>query len=145
MAPGTAACFRLDEVRGVAVDVEAHADSVEPDDGVRLRGRVVHENVFFWMVSVVGEAFSEPILLRATSIMGSTECAMYKKVPAILCTCVMPRLLRFGAVEALGEYCTLAPYVGAIHLWGECWGRVGMECWKRSRALRTELGTKMST
>ena len=35
---------------------------------------------------------------------------------------VMPRLSRFGAVEALGEYCSLALYFGASHLWGECWG-----------------------
>ena len=44
MANGVAACFRLDEIRGVAVYVEAHVASVELDDGVRLRGRIVHEN-----------------------------------------------------------------------------------------------------
>ena len=44
MACGTAACFRLDKIRGVAVDVEAHVASVEPDDGVRLCGRVVHDH-----------------------------------------------------------------------------------------------------
>ena len=46
MARGTAACFSLDKIRGVTVDVEAHVASVEPDDGVWLRGCVVHENVF---------------------------------------------------------------------------------------------------
>ena len=44
MARGAAACCSLDEKRGVAVDVEAHVASVEPDEGVRLRGRVVHEH-----------------------------------------------------------------------------------------------------
>ena len=44
MAGGTAVCFRLDEIRGIAVDVEAHVASVETDDGVRLGGRVVHEH-----------------------------------------------------------------------------------------------------
>ena len=44
MTCGVAACFRLDEIRDVAVNVEAHVASVEPDDGVRLHGCVVHEN-----------------------------------------------------------------------------------------------------
>ena len=44
VACGAAECFRLDEICGVAVDVEAHVASVEPDDGVRLRGCVVHEH-----------------------------------------------------------------------------------------------------
>ena len=44
MARGAAARFRLYEIWGVAVDVEAHVASVEPDDGVRLRGRVVLEH-----------------------------------------------------------------------------------------------------
>ena len=43
MANGAAACFRLDEICCVAVDMESHVASVEPDDGVRLRGRIVHE------------------------------------------------------------------------------------------------------
>ena len=42
MSGGATACFRLDEIRGIAVDVEAHVASVETDDGVRLGGRVVH-------------------------------------------------------------------------------------------------------
>ena len=44
VARGAAVCFRLDKIRGVAVDVETHVTSVELDDGVRLRGRVVHEH-----------------------------------------------------------------------------------------------------
>ena len=44
VARGAAACFRLDEIRCVTVDVEAHVSSVEPDEGVRLRGRVFHEH-----------------------------------------------------------------------------------------------------
>ena len=43
-AQGTAAYFRLDEVRGVAVNVKAHVASVEPDDGVWLRGCIVYEH-----------------------------------------------------------------------------------------------------
>ena len=44
--------FRLDKIRGVAVDVEAHFSSVEPDDGVRLRGCVVHKH--FCLLDGVG-------------------------------------------------------------------------------------------
>ena len=76
MSYGAATCFRLDEIRGVAVNVEAHVASVEPDDGIRLRGRVVHENFVFWMVSVVGKACSAPMSLSATSIVGSTAGVM---------------------------------------------------------------------
>ena len=46
MACSTTARFGLDKIRCVAVDVEAHVASVEPDDGVRLCGCVVHENLF---------------------------------------------------------------------------------------------------
>ena len=51
MAGGTSACFSLDEIRYVSIDVEAHIASVEPDEGVRLRGRVVHEH--FRLLDVV--------------------------------------------------------------------------------------------
>ena len=63
----------------------------------------------------------------------------------MLCTRVMSRLSSFGAVVALGEYCTLAPHVGARHFWGECWGCGGMGCWKRSGDLRTDLGMEILT
>ena len=46
MARIAAVFFTLDEVRGIAVNVEAHVDSMEPDDGVRLRGHIVHEHFF---------------------------------------------------------------------------------------------------
>ena len=45
MARGAAARFGLYEIRGVAVNVEAHVASVEPDDSVWLRVCVVHENL----------------------------------------------------------------------------------------------------
>ena len=45
MARGAAARFGLDEICGVAVDVEAYVASVEPDNGVQLRGCVVHEHM----------------------------------------------------------------------------------------------------
>ena len=44
MDRGATACFRMEEIRSIAVDVEAHVAGVEPDDGVRLHGRVVHEH-----------------------------------------------------------------------------------------------------
>ena len=44
----------------------------------------------------------------------------------MICMHVMPRLSSFGAVVALGEYCTLSPYVGARYLKEECWGLGGM-------------------
>ena len=34
-------------IRCVAVNVEIHVTSVEPDDGVRLRGCVVHQHLRF--------------------------------------------------------------------------------------------------
>ena len=43
----------------------------------------------------------------------------------MLCMRVMPSFSSFGAVVALGEYLTLALYIGVIHLWGECCGRLG--------------------
>ena len=38
MARDAAARFRLDKIRIVSVDVEAHFSSMEPDDSVWLRG-----------------------------------------------------------------------------------------------------------
>ena len=52
MACGAAARFRLDKIRRIAVNVEAQVASVELDDGVRLRGCVVHEN--FCLLDSVG-------------------------------------------------------------------------------------------
>ena len=46
MERGAAARFRLDEILSLSVDVEVHVASTELDDGVRLRGCVVHE-IFF--------------------------------------------------------------------------------------------------
>ena len=43
MTRGAAARFRLDEIRNVTVNVEAHVASVEPDDSIRFCGCVVHE------------------------------------------------------------------------------------------------------
>ena len=47
VACSAAACFGLDKIRSVAVNVEAHVASVEPDDGVWLRGHVFHEHFRF--------------------------------------------------------------------------------------------------
>ena len=45
MPRGTAARFGLDEICSITVDMEAHVASVEPDDGVQLRGYGVHEHL----------------------------------------------------------------------------------------------------
>ena len=45
MARGAAAHFRLDEILGVTVNLEAHVASVELYDCVRLCGCVVHEHL----------------------------------------------------------------------------------------------------
>ena len=37
--------FGMDKIRCVAIDVEAHVTSVEPDDSIRLCGFVVQEHV----------------------------------------------------------------------------------------------------
>ena len=47
-----AARFSLDNIRGVAINVEAHVASVEPDDGVCLCGCVIHEH--FCLIDGVG-------------------------------------------------------------------------------------------
>ena len=39
--------FGLNEIRCVTADVKSHVDSVEPDDGIQLRGCVVHQNLSF--------------------------------------------------------------------------------------------------
>ena len=41
------AFFELNEISCVTVDVEEHVASVEPYDGVRLRGCVVHQHPRF--------------------------------------------------------------------------------------------------
>ena len=94
---------------------------------------------------MVGEACWAPILLSATSIVGLAVCTMQRKVPAIICTRVMPHLSSFGEFVVFGEYCTFDPYVGESHLWGECLGHRGMRCWKRSRALRIDFDMEMLT
>ena len=66
MAHGAAVHFRLDEICGVAVDVEVHVASVEPYDGVWLRGCVFHEHFR------LNDACLAPISLNTTSIVGST-------------------------------------------------------------------------
>ena len=52
MARSTTALFGMDKIRCVAVDVEAHVASVEPDDGVRFCGCIVHEH--FYLLDGVG-------------------------------------------------------------------------------------------
>ena len=68
--------FGMKKIRYVTVDVEAHVASVEPDDGVRLCGCILHHHLRFLMVSVVGEACSAPILLSAKIMVGSTALEM---------------------------------------------------------------------
>ena len=45
MAPSATARFGMYNIRCVAVNVEAHVASVEPDDGVQLCGCVVHQHI----------------------------------------------------------------------------------------------------
>ena len=72
VARSATARFWMDEIRCVAIDVEAHVASVETDDGVRLFGCVVHGIFVFLMLLVVDEACSVPISLSATSMVGLT-------------------------------------------------------------------------
>ena len=57
MAHGAAASFRLDKIRGIAVDVEANVASVELDDVFQLHGRVVYDDMIFLMVWVDSPKF----------------------------------------------------------------------------------------
>ena len=45
MDRSTTACFGLNEVRCVTVNVETHVASMKMDDGVWLCGSVVHQNL----------------------------------------------------------------------------------------------------
>ena len=45
VARSATAHFGLDEICCVTIDAEAHVASVEPDDGVRLCGCIVHEHL----------------------------------------------------------------------------------------------------
>ena len=47
VARSATARFKLNKIRCVAVNVEAHVASVESDGGVQLRGCVVHQNLRF--------------------------------------------------------------------------------------------------
>ena len=47
VACSATARFGMNKICCVAVDVEAHVPSVEPDDGVQLRGCAVHQNLRF--------------------------------------------------------------------------------------------------
>ena len=76
LARSVTARFVLNKIRYVTVDVEAHVASMEPDDGVRLCGCVLHHHLRFLMVSVVGEACSSPIFLSAAVMVGSTALEM---------------------------------------------------------------------
>ena len=71
MSRGAAAHFKLDEIRGVAVDVEAHVASVEPDGSVRLRGCIVHENL-----CLVGGVGGRRSLLGANFIECDKTCGV---------------------------------------------------------------------
>ena len=56
MSRSATAHFGMNEIRCITVDVEAHIASVEPDDGVRLGGCVVHNHLRF--LDVVGGGLS---------------------------------------------------------------------------------------
>ena len=47
VARSATARFELNNIFCVTVNVEAHVASVEPDDGIRLRGCVVNHNIRF--------------------------------------------------------------------------------------------------
>ena len=51
----------------------------------------------------------------------------------------------FGVGVASRDYWNLAPYAGAIYLWEEYWGHLGVGCWKRSKDFLMELSMDMST
>ena len=52
VACSVTARFGLNEIRCVTVYVEAHVASLEPDDGIWLRGCVVHHHIF--LIDAVG-------------------------------------------------------------------------------------------
>ena len=120
MARGASARFGLDKICGVTVDTEARVASVELDDGVWLHDCVVHK--YLCVLDGVGGGRS---FLSANFIECDNHCVVdsvidVEKVPAMICTRMMPHLSSLGAFVASGEYFTLSPYVGASHLLGEC-------------------------
>ena len=118
-ARSTNACFELNNICCVTVNVETHVTSVKTDDGVWLSGSVVHQHFRIFMVSVVGEAYLEPILLSKTSMVGLTardiEEGSYDDVHPcdasflkFRCGCGFGRLLDFGTI------CRFKPFVWII-------------------------------
>ena len=143
MSRGAAACFSMDKICGVTVNMEAHVASVEPDDGVWLRGCVVHEHFFLLDNVGGGRSLLDAYFVEHDKHGGVNGARDVEEGAGDTLHICDATLSSFGVVVAFREYCTLAPYVGASHLWGECWGRGGMGCWKRSRALWKELGMEM--
>ena len=145
MARGAAARFRLDEIRGVAVNVETHVARVEPDDGVRLRGCVVPEHLC--SLEGVGGGRS---LLGANFIECDNHCGVdgtkdvEESADDALHACDAA-FINFWCGRGVGGVLHLGPIRGHEPFLGRVLGERGMGCWKRSRDLRTELGMGVST
>ena len=125
MARGAAARFRLDDIRGVAIDMEAHVASVEPDDGIRLRDCVVHEG--FCLMDGIGGG---RILIGANFVERDKHCgvdgtryleegagdtlhACDAKFIKFWCSCGVGGVLQLGPIRGC------EPFVGrALGAWG---------------------------
>ena len=74
MTRSTSACFGLNEICCVTVNVETHVTSVKTDDGVWLCGNLVHQHFRFSVVVSGGRRF-----LRANFVErnkhGGIDCA----------------------------------------------------------------------
>ena len=128
MARRTTACFDLNRICCVTINVETHVASLKTYEGVWLCGSVVHQHFRFLDgvgggQSLLGDDFVEHnkhgVIDGAWDIDERSGDALHAHDAAFSI---------FGAVVESGEYWTLESYVGAIHLWGEYWVRLGTEC-----------------
>ena len=104
MAHGAAARFRLEKIRGVAVDVEAHGASVEPDDGVWLRGCVVCENFFLLDGVGGGQSLIGANLVERNENCGVNGARNVEEGSVDTFHACDAAFSSFSAVVALGEY-----------------------------------------
>ena len=71
MARSTTAFFGMNKIPCVTVNVDTHVASMKTGDIAWLGGSVFYQHLCLFDVSVVVEAFSDPMSLSATSMVGS--------------------------------------------------------------------------
>ena len=115
----------MDEIRGVAVDVEVHVSSVKPGDGVRLRDCVVHEHVCLLEGVGCGQSLLGANFIEckencgvdgARDVKASASNDLHVRGAAFIkfwCSCGVGRVLHLGPIRRR------EPFVGRVlGAWG---------------------------